>query len=132
MIEVALYSLLSNDSAVTALVSDRIYPVIAEQGTLVPYIRYQNMDTNQDHTFDGPKTYHDSLIRVDVVAGTFFKAKELGLKVKTLLNGHSGIIGDINIQAVIFKGESDSIQDRVDEEIGLFGVTQTYAFHYSE
>ena len=35
-----LYSLLSNDSAVTALVGTRITPDVASQNTAVPYISY--------------------------------------------------------------------------------------------
>ena len=47
-----LYALLSNASAVTALVDARITPGIAKQGTAVPYISYQLLSTVNTNPID--------------------------------------------------------------------------------
>jgi len=132
MIESALYSLLSNDPGISVLVGIRIYPVTAKQGTAIPYIRFQNMNMNQEIALTGPTSYHDSLIRIDSLAATVLDAKTLGLKIKTLLNNFSGILAGITIHRIIYKGETDSLQDAVDSEMGIHGITQTYSFYFNE
>ena len=49
----AIYSLLVNDSAVSALVGTRIYPELAEEGASAPYVVYSVVSNTPSDTKDG-------------------------------------------------------------------------------
>jgi len=56
MIEHAIYSILSNDSGVTAITT-RIYPIMLPQNAVYPAISYQVNEDTEEETFDGQGTF---------------------------------------------------------------------------
>ena len=53
-IEEALYSKLTGDAGVAALVSTRIYPNVVPQDIALPAVAYQRISTVRDMAHDGP------------------------------------------------------------------------------
>ena len=81
-----LYTLLSNASAVTALVGTRITPGIASQDTATPYITYQMTDTlNANAINTNVKIGANTSIQIDCWADTPLAATALGDVVEAAL-----------------------------------------------
>jgi len=56
MIENGLFNLLSNEPTISALVSDRIYPVLIPENPTMPLITYQIVGGTSKSTLDGTGT----------------------------------------------------------------------------
>jgi len=69
-IEAALYSYLSGVSAVTALVSTRIYPGQAPEATAKPYIVHHRISGRRFPSVTGPSGMVRARIQIDIVAAT--------------------------------------------------------------
>jgi hypothetical protein len=64
-LEDKLYTLLSGDAAVAAIVSSRIYPDEAPQGIADPYLTYQRIASGRDYTLGGYSNLENPIIQVD-------------------------------------------------------------------
>mgnify|MGYP001817171020 CR=1 FL=1 len=80
------YTLLSNDSAVTALVGTRITPGVASQNTATPYITYQLVSTVNTNPLDtNVKIGANTRIQVDCWADSPDTATTLADAVESAL-----------------------------------------------
>lgn len=73
--------------AVTAVVSNRIYPVAPPQGTQPPAIAVHLISTMDQPHLNGPGNYFRSVVQVDSLATTAGPAIDLGEKAIAALNG---------------------------------------------
>jgi hypothetical protein len=81
MLEAGLFSLLSTDAGVSALVGTRIYPDIGPpDNPTYPYITYSDIAAHSEYALDGAEA-RDRLIQFDVWAAT----KANGTQVLTAL-----------------------------------------------
>lgn len=76
-----LFSKLSSDSAVTALVGAgvacRIYPGIAPHAVTAPYVVWAVVSTSPDTTLDGPSESGVSLVQLSCVAANYTGVRNL-------------------------------------------------------
>lgn len=95
MPEAAVYKLMTDDATVAALVGTRIYPAIAPQSTVTPYIVYQRIATQHLHTMDGIAGLAETTIQIDCYASTYGAVKALADAVRLALDGYTGTpVGD--------------------------------------
>ncbi|ADW69011.1 DUF3168 domain-containing protein [Granulicella tundricola] len=88
MVETTIYTILSTSPAVTALVSDRINPMVLDRDTGFPAISYLFISTVSSPTFStrGSQRYR---FEVSCWAQKALSAWELRAAVITALNGYS-------------------------------------------
>lgn len=86
-IETDLYSTLSNDAGVTALVSDRIYPNLAEEDDPRPYIVYQLITGERLSTITGVNDARRKRVQISCHADTYASAKAVAAAVYAALEG---------------------------------------------
>ena len=109
MIEQAIYSVLSGNAAVSALVSTRIYPTIAPEGASLPFLAYRRVET--EHVQTKSRTQDDlarARIEVRCVASSYSGVRTLADKVRLALHGYAGTSGSYTIRGTISEGEYDS------------------------
>ena len=100
MIEHFIYSLLSNDAGVSALVSARIYPLIMPQNSTFPCVTYTVNIDSEDKTFDGQGTFSQASVEVDCWSDTHADMLTLGDAVKTALKNYSGTLSGVTADAI--------------------------------
>lgn len=96
-----LFSVLSGDSGVSALVSARIYPSIREQETELPAITY-SVSSSPTDCKDGSSVLEVQSVQINCFATTVLGADTLRETVRTALDGYS----DGDIQTSKFEGSS--------------------------
>lgn len=98
----AIYSILSSDSAVNAIVGTRIYPQIAAQGASFPFVVYVMQGTTPSDTKSGVSTLDE--VRYDIVAAaeTYAEVSDLTNKIRTALDRYTGTVAGVVIDSIQF------------------------------
>lgn len=100
-----LNSLLSQAPAVVALVTDRIYPLRAPQGTPYPYVLYQVVSGTPD-TSAQCELPDRARVQLSLFAATYPDVTQVHKACRAALHGQE--VGDV---AITFDGYQESFQD---------------------
>ena len=98
----AIYSILSSDSDVSAIVGTRIYPQIAAQGAAFPFVVYVLQDTSPSDTKSGVSTLDEVRYDIVVASETYAEASDLTEKIRTALDRYSGTVAGVVIDSIQF------------------------------
>jgi hypothetical protein len=120
MIEATIYSTLTNDSAVAAIVSARVYPVTLPQEATLPAITYSIVGGPRDIGLGGASGTGRARVRIDCWATEYLAVKSLLIAARAALDALSG--------AVAAMGEVDFYED----EDGVYRKTIDYYIHRAE
>ena len=82
MVEVNLYTHLTNTPGITDLVDGRIYPLLAPENCKTPFIVYQNISDVDQTSFQGDNYANKTRFQLDIYANKYIQAKELKSAVK--------------------------------------------------
>jgi hypothetical protein len=98
----AIYSILTNDSDVSALIGTRVYPQVAAQGAAFPFVVYVLQDNTPSDTKSGVSTLDE--IRYDIVAAaeTYSQLTDLTEKIRTALDRYTGTVEGVVIDSIQF------------------------------
>ena len=86
-IETTLYSTLTGDSGVTALVDTRVYPNLAPEGAAHPLVTYQVVSGGREATIPGVGDAVRKRIQLSCHANTYSSAKAVAAAVIAALEG---------------------------------------------
>ena len=126
MIGDVIYSLLSNDASVSALVSTRIYPSLAIENVVYPYIVYENTANEPTNNKDGKSTLDTLTYNIEIYTETLSESNTLGINVRNVLDRYSGTINTKAIQSVKYNNENSGYSD----EDRVYLKIQSYDFRY--
>jgi hypothetical protein len=121
----AVYSILSNNAPVVALVSTKIYPTIAAQETLAPYVVVDYAVNNEPlDTKTRPSSLDRIRIQVDSYGRTRKQAMTVHLAVRTALDGYTigSTVAGVLLDGIKFETENEAF----DEEIDIFRKSADY------
>ncbi len=98
----AIYSILTNDSDVSALIGTRVYPQVAAQGAAFPFVVYVLQDNTPSDTKSGVSTLDE--IRYDIVAAaeTYTALSSLTERIRLALDRYSGTVSGIVVDSIQF------------------------------
>lgn len=91
-VEEALYSILSGNAGVAALVSTRIYPVQPPQGATAPWVVYSKAASPRELTYGQDLGGHPHFDLV-CTGKTFDSAAAVSLAVRAALQNYTGLVG---------------------------------------
>jgi len=127
----AVYNILSSASAITDIVSTRIYPRNAPQNTAFPCIVYQVQSAAPTDSKDVPSDLDDVRVQIDCWAKStaskagYDQAEELQEAVRTAIDGITpGTYGTVEVSGIKFLNENDLLS----EELEVYGRTADYQF----
>lgn len=112
----AIYSILTGDSAVSALVGNRVYPQIAAQGAAFPFIVYVLQDTSPSDTKSGVSTLDEVRYDIVVASETYAEASDITNKIRTALDRYTGTVSGVVIDSIQF----------IDLDVDNDPATETY------
>lgn len=109
--DAALYSILSNHSGLTALVSTRIAPVRLKEGESLPAVTYQRI-TSQDHWAGGADAGVRSIrYQVSSWGANYDQARAVATQVRAALQRYSGTAAGVVVQGIFITSETDLYDD---------------------
>lgn len=106
-VEESIYTKLQATSAVTALVSTRVYPIVAPQGAALPYITYQKIAGNTVNNLSGADATSNGLYQIDCWAASYSGVKALADSVRSAMNGWFNTGGTPRIDGSFLQNETD-------------------------
>jgi len=119
----AIYSLLVNDSAVSAIVGTRIYPELAEEGASAPYIVYSVVSNTPSDTKEGTPI-DEAQLEIFSVGNTYAAANDLADKVRAALDRKSQIVvGTVTVQSIQYTNEVVEVSEKRDLYISVQDYT---------
>lgn len=83
MIESDLYAHLSNDTDLSDLVGDNIYPIKAKDGVLTPYITYLIVSNIDITSLQGDNYENKTRVQLDIFSKSYSEVKEISGAVKS-------------------------------------------------
>jgi len=98
----AVYGILSANSGVTDIVGTRIFPEIAEQEAVTPFVIYQLQSVAPEDTHDGPSKLDEVRFEFLCYADSYNEAADLGVAVRGALDRVSGTYNGVNVESVQF------------------------------
>ena len=114
MIEHAIYSILSNDSGVTAITT-RIYPIMLPQNAVYPAISYQVNEDTEDETFDGQGTFQRINLEVDAWSDTHAGMLTLADAIKAAIKNYSGTVASNAVDKITIDSAISVYEDQVEK-----------------
>jgi hypothetical protein len=140
VIQEALFARLSGHSGVSALTGTRIYPLVIPQQsydevTRQPCVVYQMNGRGRQVRFAGTGDLVAGSVQVDAYARTYAQAQALAAALRDALMDYSGVVilpGSPQRTVTIKKCFLDREFDLMDEEPGLYRVSQEYAVWHLE
>jgi hypothetical protein len=131
--EEAIYSLLTSDDSVSALVEARVYPVYIPQGKALPAIAYQQISAQRSHDFDGDETFTKARFQITCLSETHAGAIQIAKAIRDLLAGYSGTVAGIKIQHAMLLSEGDiPYIDPEQEKLRRYGKRLDFEFQYND
>ncbi len=127
-VEKVIYSKLSGDSDVAALVSTRIYPVNLPQKPTYPAIVYTRISGDRTYSFEGASGLASPRFQIDCFASTYSGGKDLSSKLRSAINGFRGTVSGIVVQAIFLESDSDMFED----DFNIYRISSDYFVHYKE
>ena len=118
----AIYNILINDSGILGKVSTRIFPEIAAQGEVQPYIVYSVVSNSPSNTKDDNGEIDEAAIEVYCFHNKYSDAIDLGVAVRAALERKNGTFGGVQIQSINYTNE----QMDVNPERNIWVAIQDY------
>lgn len=128
-LEIALYSKVTGDSGISALMGNRFYPLRLPQnknGLVLPAGVYRVLNPRRTLAHDGPVDFERVRVQIDIYAETYQNLKTIAEAFKSALNGFSGTVGTTEIHIIEFSNEIDFWADLTES----YRVTQDYMINW--
>jgi hypothetical protein len=121
-IEELLKRVLISDADVSSIVNTKVYPSVIPQDIAVPALTYQKISGQWQIQISGPHNMSQERFQINCWAATYAEVMELADKVRSVLNGYDGMVGDIDVHEITLDNETDLIvvaaDTRVNERYG--------------
>lgn len=131
IIEQAIITALLADSALIAVVGQRIYPVLAPQDIEAPYVVINKISGPRNHSMGGSSHLVNPRFQFSCFATTYAVAKQVSGLIQTVLQGYSGTLGGVGGVAVngcFYEDETDMYED----DTKLFHVALDFKLWHEE
>jgi hypothetical protein len=126
MLESSVYSYLLTYSGLTALISNRIYPIVLPTPPTYPSITYQKISGTDELVMGRDDGISECRIQYDCWASSYGSAKTVAAQVKKALQNYIGIMNGTTTHCIQLVNEMDSYTSNV------FRTTLEFEFQYQE
>jgi hypothetical protein len=106
-----LRALIIGDSAVNAMVGDRVYPLLLPQQPTLPAIAYQRISSSHVHSHSGVSGYCTARVQFACYAQSFAEAASLGDKLRAAIDAWAGVQGATSFAGILLLDERDAFEE---------------------
>lgn len=127
----AVYNILSNNSALTAVVSTRINPLRIPQESAFPAISYQLISVIPHPTKSGPSHSDFARIQINSFGTTYQSAVQVADLVRTAMQVTlPATFNSVLVQSCEYDGEAHMTEDNADFA-GVYHIAQDFIINYN-
>ena len=127
-LEAALYTLVTTDPGVSALIGTRLYPNFIPQDAPLPAMAYLRASTVKGYTQNGPDGVAKATIQFTIDGPTFAQSRAAADALFRLLSGYRGKVGDQIIGASFQENDHGGYNLSSDQT----AIYQDYRISYRE
>lgn len=106
-----IYNKLSTTNSVTDITSTRIYPYMAIENVVYPYIVFEPTSIEPTDDKDGASDLDTVLFNVEMYTKTPDLLEDLSTKVRTVFDRFSGTVETVAVQSIQYTGENKGYAD---------------------
>ena len=110
-IEEAFYTFITSKTDITALVSDRIYPILAEQNITIPFVVYTRISTVRSYSHSGDSDIQSVRMQIDIIGNTLNQAQSIATLIINYCNSFNGLMGDKMIATITVDDQQNFYDD---------------------
>ena len=105
--EAVLRNALLTTTAVSSVVSSRVFPVLAPATAALPFITYRRTGIRRAQTLSGPMGVPQVSVDFDVYAATYEGARDLADRCRAVLDGYGGSFDNTEVKQTSLENEQD-------------------------
>lgn len=121
-LEASLYSFLTGDAGIAAIIDARVFPGVIPQGSDQPCIVYNKQSRSRQQLFCGTDGLLTTRVDIDCYAASYRQSVLLANAVTAALQDFSGTMGTTPVPKIFLETELDLS----DIEPGLYRQSQTW------
>lgn len=131
--EAVLRNALVTTTAVSNLVSSRVYPVLAPASASLPFVTYRRAGIRRQQTLGGPMGVPQVTMELDIYATTYEGARDLADRCRVVLDGYGGTFDNTEVKQVSLENEQDDFVTLAGADMPpVYSVKQTYDVWWQE
>lgn len=131
--EAALRATLLASTAVSSLVSSRVFPILAPASASLPFITYRRTGIRREQSFTGPVGTPTVSVDLEFLATTYEGARDLADKARRALDGWGGTVSNVQVKVATLDNEQDDFVQLGGADMPpTYRVTQTYDVIWQE
>lgn len=131
--EAVLRSALVGSASVAALISTRIYPVVAPASAALPLVTWRRAGITRAHTLSSPMGVPQVSIEYQVYAATYEAARDIADEMRSVLDGYRGTVDNTTVRQTSLQNEVDEfVQLQGSDLPAVYQITQTYDCWWQE
>jgi len=111
----AIFYILTGSEEIAAIVGARVFPEIAAQDAVAPYVVYQLSSVEPQDTKGGPSTLDEVRFEVFCVSNEYTQAQDLTEAVRGALDRATGTFSGVPVQSVQYLDEDAEFEDTTHE-----------------
>jgi hypothetical protein len=131
--EAFLFQRLTSQTAVSSLISSRVYPLIAPQGTPLPLVVYQRIAVERPQSLGGNVGNPVVTLQLTTYGTSYTSVKSIARAVRLAVDGWTGTTAGVTIQRSTLKTEADGVDLPADDQmLPYYSVQQSFEFRINE
>jgi hypothetical protein len=131
--EAVLRTALVGSTAVTTLVSTRIYPVLAPSSASLPFVTWRRTGIQREQTLGSPMGMPRVTLEYQIYGVTYDQTREVADAMRVVLDGYGGQSENTVVDQVSLENESDDFVSLGGAEMPpAYQITQTYDIRWQE
>jgi hypothetical protein len=120
-------------TAVTSLVSSRIYPVLAPASAALPFVTWRRSGIDREQTLGGPMGMPRVSVEYSIYGTTYEEARQVADAMRRVLDGYGGTSDNTEVKQASLEDESDDFVQLAGADLPpVYQVTQRYDVWWSE
>ena len=128
MIEEAIVSLVTGNTAVKALIGLRLYPNVIPQNAKLPAAAYQVLSNGREYNHGGQSSIAMPVIGFTIDSKSIDEARAVAAAVRLVLSGYHGEVGAVKIGFISLQNEFEGYNQASE----VFLVRQDYKIAWKE
>jgi hypothetical protein len=125
--EAVLRTALVGTTAVTSLVSSRIYPVLAPASASLPFVTWRRSGIQREQTLGRPMGMPRVSVEYSIYGTTYEEARQVADAMRLVLDGYGGTSNNTEVKQTSLEDESDDFVQLAGADLPpVYQVTQRY------
>ena len=131
--EAFLYQRLTSQTAVSSLIGQRVFPLIAPTGTPLPLVVFQRTGVERPQSLTGNVGNPVVTLQLTTYGTSYTSVKAIARAVRLAVDGWTGTTAGVTIQRTTLQTEADGVDMPADDQmLPYYNVSQTFEFRINE